>query len=87
MVADELRQIVREELHAARLPSVPIRLQEAAEVCHCEYRWLLDKVQSGEIRGYRPAGGREWRVFVADVVKYLTAECSAKPKRHLRAAA
>ncbi len=81
---DEIVAAVRSELKSLSTPRVPVPLKEAAEICHCEPRWLHDKVVNEEIRGYRPQAGSPWRVYVSDVIKYMTTECSVKPARRLR---
>ena len=89
MDVELLRAVIREELQsvkAAKTLVVPIPLKDAAELCQCNYRWLLERVQSSEIRAFRPAGQPHWRVYVADVVKFLTKESNIKPQRLQRAA-
>ncbi len=89
MLTEELRQVIREELAAVQLPKVPVTLKEAAEVCRCEYRWLLERVQAQEIRAFRPPGAgtrTPWRVYVSEVIKFMTGECNIKPARLRRVA-
>jgi hypothetical protein len=71
-----LRKILREELaemlniRGSSRATVPLRF--AAEVCNVQYKWLLERVQRGEIPAYRPDPASSWRVYVSDINIFLT---------------
>jgi len=74
-IGNLIRKVVREEFAAIRSMTnnhgtVPLRA--AAEACHVEYRWLLERIQRREIPGYRPDSSSSWRVYISDINSFLT---------------
>lgn len=85
-----LRKMVEKIAAASPPPRVPVSLREAAAVCHVEKNWLLERVQLKDIQGYRAKDEAPWRVYVDDVLAYLTRRTSITPadrqlERKLRA--
>jgi len=60
---------------------VPLVLREAAEVCHVELEWLRERVKYKDIPAYRSTGNGSWRVFPADVKKFVMQETNQRPAR------
>jgi hypothetical protein len=60
---------------------VPLKLREAAEICHVEYVWLRDRVARKEIKAYRSGPAGSWRVFPADVRALVMSESNQQPAR------
>lgn len=74
-----LRKMVEKMAAASPPPRVPVLLREAAAVCHVDKAWLLERVQMKDIVGYRATDEAPWRVYVDDVLAYLTRKASITP--------
>lgn len=55
-----------------------VSLSDAAKACRVKKRWLLERVQDKDIPAYRAYENAPWKVFPADVRKYLTQKSNIK---------
>lgn len=82
---NELKKMIAAVLTKVTPPTaILLSLSQAAEVCNVEKRWLLERVQFKDIPAYRSGLNAPWRVYAADVNKFLTQNTNIKTERSKR---
>ncbi len=82
-----IREAVTEAVSAISSPtkgkSVPVSIPEACAATGCKEAWLRDKLNQGEIKGFKlgTSTTSPWRVFPEEVTRFITARSNQKKRR------